>query len=140
MADTAVCTGDTDALIWLKLPMDYQRLPCTEAGHWQSCRFDMAQRTRFWPENLRRHERVVGRRAVAIERHERDDIIASRKLVGVLHDDARQLIRRDRWQPVDGPLQLATGDRSSMDAHQHLSRTGSRRLDLLQPEILEPTR
>src|SRR5512132_440304 len=140
MADTAVCARDADALTRLKSPMDYQRLPCAEARHWQRGRLDMAQRTRFWPERLRGHERVFGRRAVAVERYERDDVIASGEPIRVLNNDTRQLIGRDRRQPVAGPLQLATCDRSSMDTDQHLSRTGARLLDLLQLEVLDPTR
>src|SRR5512132_4280081 len=140
MADTAVCARDADALTRLKSPMDYQRLPCAEARHWQRGRLDMAQRTRFWPEGLRGHERVFGRRAVAVERYERDNVIASGKPNHVLDNDTRQLIGRDRRQPVAVPLQLATCDRSSMDTDQHLSRTGARLLDLLQPEVLDPTR
>src|SRR5512132_6071 len=140
MADTAVCARDADALTRLKSPMDYQRLPCAEARHWQRGRLDMAQRTRFWPEGLRGHERVFGRRAVAVERYERDDVIASGEPIRVLDNDTRQLIGRDRRQPVAGPLQLATCDRSSMDTDQHLSRTGARLLDLLQLEVLDLTR
>src|SRR4029453_9742435 len=138
MADPAVCARDADALTRLKLPMDYQRLPCAEARHWQRGRLDMAQRTRFWPERLRGHERVFGRRTVAVERYERDDIIASGESLSVLDNDTRQLIRRGRRQPVAGPLQLAACDRSSMDTHQNLSRTGARRFDLLQLEVFDP--
>src|SRR5207237_5070483 len=73
---------------------------------------------------------------VAIERRERI------YLVTAADDNARKLVRRNRRQSIDRPLQLATGNRCRMHAHQHLARIRRRRLDLLnlQAVIVQPYR
>jgi hypothetical protein len=79
---------------------------------------------------------VLGSHAIAIERRER------RYLVTAADDNARKLVRRNRRQSIDRPLQLATCNRCRMHAHQHLARTRRRRLDLLNPQtvIVQPYR
>src|SRR4029079_3502621 len=63
-------------------------------------------------------------------------------LFTALDDDTRKLVRRNRRQAIDRPLQLATRDRRRVHAHQHLARIRRGRLDLLhlQAVILQPYR
>jgi hypothetical protein len=79
---------------------------------------------------------VLGSHAVAIERRERI------YLVTAADDNARKLVRRNRRQSIDRPLQLVTCNRCRMHAHQHLARIRRRRLDLLnlQAVIVQPYR
>ena len=59
-----------------------------------------------------------------------------------LDGDAGKLVRGNRRQPIDRPLQLATRDRRGLHADQHLARIRRRRLDLLdlQAVIVQPYR
>src|SRR5262249_23896766 len=63
-------------------------------------------------------------------------------LVTAADDNARKLVRGNRRQSIDRPLQLVTWNRCRMHAHQHLARTRRRRLDLLnlQAVIAQPYR
>ena len=96
--------------------------------------------TRLGREDLHRHEGVLSGNAIAIEGRKCEHLGAGREPIGVFGEDARQLIGRYGGQPVSWPLQLVTGDRGSMDLHQHLARTGLRLLYVVQPEILDPAR
>jgi hypothetical protein len=96
----------------------------------------VAQPRRLRCKHLRRHDDVLGSDAVAIESRERT------YLVTAADDNARKLVRRDRRQSIDRPVELVTCDRRRMHAHQHLARTRRRRLDLLdlQAVIVQPYR
>ena len=91
-------------------------------------------------EQRRRHGDVLGRGAIAIEGREPVHLVAERKALHIvrnLHHDARDLVRRNRRQPIDGPLELVARDRRRMYAYEGFrpSEGGNRhRVDL------EPTR
>ena len=91
----------------------------------------MAQSRGLRREHPLRDEGVLGGHAIAVERRQRIHLVTA------VDDDARELVRRNRGQSVYRPLQLATGDRRRMDAHQSLARTGRRRLDLLDVQAVE---
>ena len=117
-------------------PVHEQPLPGGQAAHRQSCRLGVAQPRGSRRKNIGRDDGVLGSHAVAIERRERI------YLVTAVDDNARKLVRRNRRQSIDRPLQLATCNRCRMHAHQHLARIRRRRLDLLnlQAAIVQPYR
>ena len=117
-------------------PVHEQRLPGGQPAHRQSRRLDMAQLRGLRCKHLRGDDGVLGRHAVAIERCERVYLLTA------VDDDARKLVRRNRRQSIDRPLQLVAGDRCRMHAHQHLARTRRGRLDLLDPQavVVQPYR
>jgi hypothetical protein len=71
-----------------------------------------------------RYGDVLGGRAVAIERGECVHGVADRHVCHVgrdLGDDARQLVRRDRREAVDRPLELVPRDGGGEDLHERLA-------------------
>jgi hypothetical protein len=87
-----------------------------------------------WCKRIGWDDGVLGSHTVAIERRERIDLVTA------ADDNARKLVRRNRRQSIDRPLQLAACNRRRMHAHQHLARIRRRRLDLLdlQAVIVQP--
>ena len=116
--------------------MHKQCLPGGQPAHRQSCRLDVAQPQGLRCKHIGWDDGVLGSHAVAIERRERI------YLVTAADDNAGKLVRRNRRESIDRPLQLATCNRSRMHAHQHLARIRRRRLDLLdlQAVIVQPYR
>jgi hypothetical protein len=101
------------------------------------------ERPRLGHQQLGGHRGVVGRDAVAVERGEREHLVAGRDAGGVradLLDHAGELVGRDRGQTVDRPFQLATGDRRRVHADERLRRAGPRPIGLLDRELLRPAR
>ena len=107
-----------------------QRLPGGQPAHGQRCRLNVAQSRRLRRKHPRWDKGVLGGHAVAIERRQRINLITA------VDEDARKLVRRNRRQSIDWPLQLATRNRRRMYAHQNLARTRRRRLDLLNVQAV----
>jgi hypothetical protein len=86
------------------------------------------------PEHDRRNKRVLRGDPVAVERRERENLVADRDVAHIardLRDDARQLVGRNRRQAVDRPRQLVARDGSGVDAHERLAALRARHLELL---------
>jgi len=105
--------------------MHKQCLPGGQPTHRQSCRLDVTQPQGLRCKHIGWDNGVLGSHAVAIERRKRI------YLVTAADDNARKLVRRNRRQSINRPLQLATCNRCRMHTHQHLARIRRRRLDLL---------
>src|SRR5262249_37475207 len=116
---------DQHALASREPPVHKQCLPGGQPAHRQSCRLDVAQPQGLGSKQIGRDDGVLGSHAVAIERRERI------YLVTAADDNARKLVRRNRRQSIDRPLQLVPCNRCRMHAHQHLPRIRRRRLHLL---------
>jgi hypothetical protein len=117
-------------------PVHKQCLPGGQAAHRQSCRLDMAQPQGLRCKHIGWDDGVLGSHAVTIERRERINLVTA------VDDNARKLVRRNRRQSIDRPLQLVTRNGRRTDAHQHLARIRRGRLDLLnlQAVIVQPDR
>jgi hypothetical protein len=99
----------------------------------------MRQAPRFRREERSRDGRVLGGDAVAVERGQREDLVALAEVTHVrrdLGDDAGEFIRRDRGQPVDRPRQLVAGERGGMDTDERLARPREMYVELLHDESL----
>jgi hypothetical protein len=108
-----------------ELPVHKQRLPSGQPAHRQSCCLDMAQPRGLRCKNTRGNDGVLGSHAVAIERRERIYLFPG------ADDHPGKLVRRNRRQSIDRPVQLVACDRRRMHAHQHLARIRRRLLDFL---------
>ena len=136
MPDPARGARDQHPLTSGESPVHEQCLPGGQPAHRQSCGLDVAQPRRLRCKHLRRDDGVLGSHAVAIEGRERIHLVTG------VDDDARKLMRRNRRQSINRPLQLVTRDRRRVHAHQYLARIGRRCLDLLdlQPAMVQPYR
>lgn len=124
---------DQDAFSRGQPPVVEQPLPGAERRKRDRGALGVLDRPRLADEQLGGHRRVVGGDAVTVERREREHPVAGREPGHVraeLSDDAGELVGRDRGQPVDGPLQLAAGDRGRPDADECLPWAGRRALGL----------
>ncbi len=148
-ADPAGGPVDQHPLTFPQVPVIQQALPGTEPRQGDGCALDVTERPRLGSKELLRDDDVLGRGAVAIKAAERIDRLAGGGAIDVpadRGDDARELIRRGRREPVGGPLELVARDRGRVDANQHLAPTRPGRLDLLAVERggvagrLEPNR
>ena len=120
-----------------------QPLPGAERRQRDRGALGMLERPRPADEQLGGHGGVVGGDAVAIERREREHLVAHRDVGHArphLLDHAGELVGRDRRQPVDRPRQLVASDRGRVHADERLRGTGSRPLDLLDHELLRTSR
>src|SRR5919204_625150 len=86
-------------------PVHKQCLPGGQPAHRQSCRLDVAQPQGLRCKHIGWDDGVLGSHAVAIERRKRI------YLVTAADDNARKLVRRNRRQSIDRPLQLVTCNR-----------------------------
>jgi hypothetical protein len=99
----------------------------------------VAEYSRLRRESACRDERVLGGGAVAVEAGEPVDGLADREVgnVGGDRDDhSGELVRRDRGQTVDGPLELVACERGGVDADERVTGPERRNLDLLESELV----
>jgi len=132
--DAAGRAEDQDALARFEASVVEQALPCAEGCERDRGARDVVERARLGCEQRGRDDGEVCGRAVAAEVGERVDLVADRDAVRVRAergDLARELVRRDRRQAVDGPLELVLGDCRGADAHERVPGAGLRRVDLL---------
>jgi hypothetical protein len=103
----------------------------------------MPERPRLRHQQLGGQRRVVGRDAIAVERGEREHLVAGRDAVHALPDfldHSGELVGRDRRQTVARPFEFAAGDRRRVHADERLRRTGSWPIGVLDHELLGTAR
>src|SRR5207249_3678099 len=136
MADAAGRAVDQHALPALEGSVLEQPLPGGESSQRNRRALDVVERMRLGGEEAGRDGRILGRDFVAVERGQGVDALPDRDLVdfGRDRDDAGELVRRYRRQPVLGPLELVPGDRRRVDANERLSGGRLRGRNLLHDE------
>jgi hypothetical protein len=143
MPDPPHRTGDQDALPLLQGAVVEQTLPRAQGGEWDRGARDVVQGARLGGEDVGRDGGVLGGDAVAVERGECEARVADRDALDVVSHgghDPRELVRRDRGEPVDGPGQLVTRDRRGVHTDEPLPRTQRGCLDVVQREGIETAR
>src|SRR5262245_31721493 len=128
MPRSTVRSEHADALVLAEGAVVEEPLPRGQAGERERRALDVAQAPRFAGQHRGRDDCVLGGDAVAVERCEREDFFA----VG----DARQLVRGDRGQAVEGPGQLVACDCCGVDAYERFACIRLRNRDLLDPEAV----
>ena len=139
LTDTTGRAEDQHALTRFEAAVVEEALPRGETRHRDRGALDGAECTRLATENLRRDRNVFGGGAVSIEWRERVDGISRNHIGhtrGDVHDDARDLVRRDRGKAVDGPFELVPGQRGGMDADERLAGLELRNGDLVECEVI----
>ena len=120
-----------------------QPLPGGERGQRDRGALGVPERARLRRQQLGGQRRVVRCDAIAVERREREDLVADRYIRDAgshFLDHSGELVGRDRRQAVGGPFQLATGYRRGMHAHERLRRTRSRPVGLPDCKLLGAAR
>jgi hypothetical protein len=118
-----------------------ETLPRGERAHRDRCALDVIDRLRLGREDVRGNRGVLRGDAVAVERRQREDLIAGNQFFDTRADGldhARKLIRWDRGQSINGPVQLAARDRGRPDPDQRLTRSGDGPVDLLDHDARRP--
>ena len=119
-----------------------EALPRAQPAHRQRGTLDVVKGPRSRGEDARRHRRVLGGGAVAVERRQRKHLVADRDSAGtgcdVFHH-AGQLVGRDRRQPVGRPAELVAGDRGGVHTHERVTFAKHREVDLLEVEGFGPS-
>jgi len=128
---------DQDPLSRLETTVVEEPLPRGQPRHRDRRALDVIEACRFRRQEVRGNEGVLGGDAVAVERGQRIHLGAHRGLRdpgtdGL--DDAGQLVRRDRRQAVDGPLELVPGDRGGVHAHERFRGSVLRHFDVVERE------
>ena len=142
-ADAARGTVDQHALARAEPAVVEQPLPGGERGQRDRGALGVPERPRLRHQQLGGHRRVVGRDAVAVERREREHLVAGRDAGDAgpdFLDHSGELVGRDRRQAVDRPFQLVAGDRRRVHADERLRRTGSWPVGVLDRELLGTAR
>ena len=142
-ADATRGTVNQDALGCGEPGVVEQSLPGGERGQRDRGALGVPERARPRHQQLGGQRRVVGCDAVAVERREREHLVAGRDAGDAgsdFLDHSGELVGRDRRQAIDRPFQLVTGDRRRVHADERLRRTRSRPFGLLDRELLGAAR
>src|SRR5512132_3589538 len=134
VTDASGRSQDQHPLIGAETPSDEETLPRGERAHRDRGALDVIDRLRLGREDVRGNRSVLRGDAVAVERRQREDLIAGSELRDIRAnglDHARKLIRRDRGQSIDGPVKLVARDRGRPDPDQRLTGGGDGPVDLL---------
>jgi DNA-binding MarR family transcriptional regulator len=143
LADTADRSVDQHPLASLEAAVREQALPGTERGQRNGRALDMAERRRLRSERRRRDDGVLGGDTVAVEGRQREDLVAGgdrHDLVCDRRNHTRELVRRDRGQPVERPLELAARDRRRVHLDERLAEAERTSLDRLVAETVDAGR
>ena len=133
--DAARRAEDQDALARFEASVVEQALPCAEGCERDRGARDVVERARLGCQQRGRDDGEVCGCAVAAEVGERVDLVTDRDAIRVRAergDLAREFVRRDRRQAVEGPLELILGDCRGADAPKRVPGAGLRRVDLLE--------
>ena len=125
VADAAGRSVDQHPLALLQSPVIEQPLPGAERGQGDGGALLVAERLRLGSEERGPDDDVLGRGAVAIEVGERPHRVTDRQRVDIGPDGghlARELVRRDRGQPIHRPSELVRRDRGGMDPDERFAR------------------
>ena len=137
-ADGASRTVDEDAPVRAEPAVVEQPLQGGERGQRDRGALGMTERPRLRHEQFGGQRGVVGRDAIAVERGEREHLVAGRDhgdVAADFLDHSAEFVGRDRRQTVDRPLQLAAGDRRRVHADERLRQTGSWPVGVLDREL-----
>ena len=114
VADTARRAVDHDPLPCFEPTVVEEPLPGAEGGKGSRCARHVVERRRLGREQACRDRGIRRCDTVAIEVGERIDRLADRHGLDVgshCGHDPGELVRGDRGQAIDGPLELVAGDR-----------------------------
>jgi len=137
VTDASGRSQDQHAFIRTEPPSDEQTLPRGERAHRDRGALDVIDRLRLGREDVRGNSSVLRGDAVAVERRQREDLIAGSELRDIRADGldrARKLIRRDRGESINGPVKLVARDRGGPDPDQRLAGGGDGPVDLLDQD------
>ena len=95
-------------------------LPGAEARERDRRAFDMAQRPRLRSQELAGNDGVLGGGPVPPEVAEGEDLVSGRNALA-RRDDAGELVRRNRGQPLGRPFELVARDRGRVHARTSAS-------------------
>jgi hypothetical protein len=140
MTDAARGTGDQDAFPLLQPAVLEQTLPGAQGRERDRRARNVVQGARLGSEEIRLDGGVLGRDAVAVERGEREAGLADRDALYIGSQgshDARELVGRDRGEPVHGPGQLVSRDGGGVDVDECLAGARRGRLDVVQRQAVE---
>jgi hypothetical protein len=119
--------------------VDEEPLPGTERRQWDRGALHVAERCRLRRQDPSRDRGVLGRNPVAVERSKRIHLVADRNLgdADTGRDHTGQLVRRNRRQPIERPLELVTRDGGGMYFDEYLACSKWWRLDRLVPKPVD---
>jgi hypothetical protein len=140
MSDAAGGSVDQHSLAFLQAAVVEQSLPGGQPGERDRRALDIGERARLRRKHLDRHDRVLRRRAVAVEARERVNGVADRetgRIPAESGDRSRQLVGGGRRQTVERPVELVPRDRRRVDADECLTGARIGDLSLLDRERVE---
>ncbi len=125
VSDTARRAVDHDSLPCLEPSVVEEALPGAEGGKGNRCARHVVERRRLGCEQACRDGGIRRCDTVAVEVGERIDRLADRHAFDAgshCGHDPGELVRGDRGQAIDGPLELVAGDRGRVHLDERFPR------------------